>query len=282
MKIKKQLMSSNRYNIKSPYKMNPVGLTIHNTANDASARSEIAYMVRNNNQTSYHLAVDDKEAIQAIPFNRNAWHAGDGGKGAGNRRYIGLEICYSKSGGAKFDKAEENAANVAAQILKQHGWTTRQMKRHKDHSGKNCPHRTMAKGWDRFVKMVDAQMNNTSVAPKDYLQLGDRGKEVKKLQEKIAKLGGSKMAIDGIFGKETFEKVRTIQKRGNLEVDGIFGKDTIIELEKRLEAIEGKKEKDLTRVFVEGKQEGVYSVDANVIDAVKRNIDKKNIIIDKK
>lgn len=48
-------------------------------ANDAPAVNEIECMINNNNQVSYHVAVDDKEIIQAIPFNRNAWHCGEGG-----------------------------------------------------------------------------------------------------------------------------------------------------------------------------------------------------------
>ncbi len=65
-----------KFRIKAPYAMSPGWLTIHNTANTASARNEISYMNRNNNMTSYHAAIDDKEVVQAIPFNRNAWHAG--------------------------------------------------------------------------------------------------------------------------------------------------------------------------------------------------------------
>ena len=88
--------------------MTPIGICIHNTANDASAANEISYMISNNNEVSFHIAVDDKEAIQGIPFNRNAWHAGDGGSGTGNRKYIAIEICYSKSGGTRFTNAEKN------------------------------------------------------------------------------------------------------------------------------------------------------------------------------
>lgn len=213
MKISKQLINSSRYSIKSPYEMNPIGLTIHNTANDASAKNEIAYMVRNNNQVSYHIAVDDKEAIQAIPFNRNAWHAGDSGSGEGNRKHIGLEICYSKSGGPKFDKAEKNAANVAAQILKQFGWTTKQLKRHKDHSGKNCPHRTMAKGWDRFIKMVDKEMKPTTVSKEvNNLRYGSRGEAVNKLQANLKALGYN-VTVGGAYGKETQKAVEVFQSR---------------------------------------------------------------------
>ena len=61
--------------------MNPTRIVVHNTANDASARNEIEFMQSNNKQTSFHYAVDDKEVIQGIPLDRNAWHAGDGRNG---------------------------------------------------------------------------------------------------------------------------------------------------------------------------------------------------------
>lgn len=138
----KLLIDESKYSVKCPYSMIPEGIAIHNTANDASARNEVAYMGRNNNQVSFHIAVDDKEAIQAIEFDRNAWHAGDGGTGTGNRKYIAVEICYSKSGGNKFLAAERNAAKVVADLLKLYGWGTEKIKAHRDFSGKNCPHRT--------------------------------------------------------------------------------------------------------------------------------------------
>ena len=40
---------SSKYSIKSPYSMTPQYITIHNTANDASARNEVSYMNSNNN-----------------------------------------------------------------------------------------------------------------------------------------------------------------------------------------------------------------------------------------
>ena len=48
------------------------------------------------------------KAVQGIPLERNAWHCGDGG-GNGNRKSIGVEICYSLSGGDRYYKAEDNA-----------------------------------------------------------------------------------------------------------------------------------------------------------------------------
>lgn len=157
--FKQNMVSSSKYSIKCPYSMTPQYITIHNTSNNASAENEIKYMISNNNQTSYHVAVDDKYVIQAIPFNRNAWHAGDGASGTGNRKSIGIEICYSTGNVETFKKAEANCAKYVATLLKQYGWTTSRVKRHKDWSGKNCPHKTMELGWDRFVKMIQTELD---------------------------------------------------------------------------------------------------------------------------
>jgi len=138
--------------------MNPEFIVVHNTYNDASARSEVAYMINNNNQTSYHYAIDDKEIIQAIPENRNAWHAGDG-NGSGNRKGIGIEICYSKSGGSKFIAAEKLAAKFIAFKLNEKGWGIDKVKKHQDFSGKYCPHRTLDMGWQRFLNMVKDELD---------------------------------------------------------------------------------------------------------------------------
>ena len=159
------LCPSSKWSIKCPYSMTPKYVVIHNTANDASAMNEISYMNTNNNQVSYHYAVDDTRAVQGIPLNRNAWHAGDGAYGQGNRYGIAIEICYSLSGGSRFTKAEENAAELAAKLLRQYGWGIDRLKKHQDFSGKYCPHRTLDMGWTRFVNMVSAKLNGTSPSP---------------------------------------------------------------------------------------------------------------------
>jgi len=159
--IKKVTMPADKVPIKCPYTMTPTRIVIHNTANDASALNEIKYMQSNNNQVSFHYAVDDKMAVQGIELWRNAWHAGDGGseKSLGNRQGIAIEICYSKSGGERFIKAEQNAAELAAQLLIDFGWGLDKITKHQDYSGKYCPHRTLDMGWDRFVKMVEEKRN---------------------------------------------------------------------------------------------------------------------------
>ena len=159
MKIVKNLVSSNKYNIKCPYTMTPTRIVVHNTANDASARNEIAYMISNNQEVSFHYAVDDKEVVQGIPENRNAWHCGDGEYGKGNREGVAIEICYSKSGGDRFIQAEKNAVDLIVSILKKYNWGVDKVTKHQDYNGKYCPHRTLDAGWDRFIKMIEAKMN---------------------------------------------------------------------------------------------------------------------------
>lgn len=165
VKIIQQLVSPSKYSIKCPYEMIPEGITVHNTANDASALNEINYMINNNYEISYHYAVDDIQAVQGLPLNRNGWHASDGANGMGNRKTIAIEICYSKSGGARFDKAEKNAAELIAMLLQERGWGIDRVKRHYDYAPnkKYCPHRTMDRGWDRFLNMVRSKMGGSEI-----------------------------------------------------------------------------------------------------------------------
>ena len=158
MNIVKKIVPESKYNIKCPYTMKPTRIVVHNTANDASARNEISYMTNNNYETSFHYAVDDKEIVQGIEENRNAWHSGDG-NGKGNREGIGIEICYSKSGGDRFIKAEQNAVELIVDILKRYNWGIDKVTKHQDYSNKYCPHRTLDMGWNRFIKMIEDKLN---------------------------------------------------------------------------------------------------------------------------
>lgn len=158
LNIVRMLCPTSKYYLKCPNQMSPMGITIHNTASDASAKNEISYMISNSKSTSYHFAVDDIEAVQGLPLDRNGWHAGDG-NGRGNRRTIGIEICYSKSGGDRFHKAEDNAAYLVAYLLKERGWGIDRVYKHQDWSGKYCPHRTLDEGWERWLNKVKFILN---------------------------------------------------------------------------------------------------------------------------
>lgn len=84
------------------------------------------------------------------------------GRGKGNMEGISIEICYSKSGGDRFIKAEQNAAKLIAQLLKERGWGIDRVTKHQDYANKYCPHRTLDMGWQRFLNMVQTEMNGTT------------------------------------------------------------------------------------------------------------------------
>lgn len=165
--ITKNLVSEDKYSIKCPYAMEPVGITVHNTANSASADAEVSYMISNNNEVSYHFAVDENHAVQGLPLNRNAWHCGDG-NGKGNRKTIAIEICRSTSEDESlFDRAEENAAELIAALCKEYGWTTDDIYTHQHWNGKYCPHKTLDRGWERFLDMVREKLGEDVGEPDD-------------------------------------------------------------------------------------------------------------------
>ena len=176
--FKRDMVASSKYSIKCPYSMKPKYITIHNTSNSAPAQNEISYMKNNNNSTSYHVCVDEKYVIQAIPFNRNAWHAGDGANGTGNRYSIGIEIARSTGDINLFKQAEQNCAMYVAQLLKNYGWGIDRVKRHKDWSGKQCPHRTMELGWTRFLNMIQKELDklNGKTTTTSSFKVGDKVK----------------------------------------------------------------------------------------------------------
>lgn len=160
--VRDHIPLSTPHNRRPGLAMSATTITIHNTANPSStARNERNWLTNPSNSAtaSYHIVVDQKEAIECIPLNEVAWHAGDGsGAGSGNRTSIGIEICESGDYGATLD----NAAQLAAAMLKERGWGTDRLRRHYDWSGKNCPRLMNADGswggWDDFVERVGRVM----------------------------------------------------------------------------------------------------------------------------
>ena len=162
--IKQNLLSQSKYDLKVPVEScekDMKYIVVHNTANDASAANEVAYMIRNDSSTSFNAAVDDKEIVVGIPLSRGAFAAG---QRDGNAHGIHIEICYSLSGGTRFDKAEKNAAEYIAKLLTERKWDISHVKKHQDFDGKYCPHRTLDKGWQRFLNMVKSYMAESTPA----------------------------------------------------------------------------------------------------------------------
>lgn len=150
-------------------RITPQSITIHSTANpNSTAINERNWLVNpsNTRTASWHIAVDDRQAVEAIPLNEVAYHAGDA---TGNRTSIGIEICES----GDRQKTLRNAIQLTAALLKERNWGINRLKRHFDWSGKHCPRILMANnwaGWKNFLQEVGKELK----PPKPLPQIQDR------------------------------------------------------------------------------------------------------------
>lgn len=132
--------------------MTPIYITIHSTGNPKStAQNERDYLTNpsNTNETGYHYVVDEKQIIECIPPNEVAWHAGDG-RGNGNMKSIGIEICES----GNREKTLENALWLVRHLRAT--YKIQKVVRHYDWSKKICPRIMHNQGswktWEAFHK----------------------------------------------------------------------------------------------------------------------------------
>lgn len=173
---KLQIVSQSKWGVKCPYALNAKKITIHNTDNSASAQNEADYHNGNSAEVSYHIAVDESQAIQVLPLNRNGWASGDGGNGYGNRNTIHIEICrnydrvrnstnLSATQQNQYSKAEGNGIKVAAAIMVKEGIPANadNVKRHYDWSGKWCPSKILNENrWNTVRALIVAEAQRLS------------------------------------------------------------------------------------------------------------------------
>lgn len=172
MQITNVICPESKYSTKCPDITEKDGICIHNTYNDASAMSEVSYMLGRPEKVSFHAAVDNYRIVIGLPFERSCYAAGDGRYGKGNAHKINIEICYSRSGGEQFEEAEKLAAEYTAYLLKQYGWGIDKVKKHQDFANKYCPHRTLNMGWQRFLDMVSSYLEDKPVTENKNIESG--------------------------------------------------------------------------------------------------------------
>lgn len=161
IEIKKKLISMN---YSKGVIIKPKYIVIHNTSNaskGANAEAHYKYWSTNSNaNSSAHFVVDDHSIIQLLELNQRAWHVGDnkGYSDITNSTSIGIEICENSDG--DYNKAEENAKDLVAHLLKTLGMSIDCVKMHKDASGKYCPHIILDRGtWGNFIQGVKDRLN---------------------------------------------------------------------------------------------------------------------------
>ena len=177
MQITNVICPESKYPTKCPDITEKNGICIHNTANDASAMSEISYMLGRPEKVSFHVAVDNYRVVTGLPFERSCYAAGDGRYGKGNAHKINIEICYSKSGGEQFEEAEDLCASYVAMLLKQYNWGIDRVYKHQDFANKYCPHRTLDMGWERFLNKIREHLEIQTIPVEQIEDEGSGGDE---------------------------------------------------------------------------------------------------------
>lgn len=167
--IRAWIVPKTRPTIRSGIKLDAVRyLTVHETDNrdeGADATMHAKLLATNPNWTwaSWHVQVDDDEAIQSIPWDEVAFHAGDG-DGPGNRTSLSIEQCVNDDG--NWWATRRLSASVCVYLLANHDLGLDRMVQHNhwllseqywatQGKHKNCPQRTRGRGeWDSFVELV--------------------------------------------------------------------------------------------------------------------------------
>ena len=78
---------------------------------------------------------------------------------------ISIEICRSTSADESlYNRAEENAIEYIAKLLKERGWGVDRVYKHQDWNGKYCPHKILERGeWDKFKSKIQNKLDGTTI-----------------------------------------------------------------------------------------------------------------------
>ena len=169
------LIGKDLYPYKCPYLINLKDIVIHNAATPNGTAKALNRALHNSKEyKSWHFSVDDKDIIQSLPLNRNAFATGDGAYGLGNRTGIHIEIAKDNDNDSQdeWKKARDNGARLAAELLYKYGLSIDCLKKHQDYkmtSGnyKYCPHKILDEGWDNFKSLVSQYLDELSNPKKD-------------------------------------------------------------------------------------------------------------------
>lgn len=124
-----------------------------------------------------------------------------------------------------------------------------------------CPGDWLFSRMGDLAEQVTKQLQGAKPTPtptptRDYLQKGDSGSAVKKMQKMLIACGYScgSAGADGQFGDDTLKALKLFQKKYKLATDGLYGPQT----QAKLKTVYKKKNKKIYYV-----QAGAYKVKAN-------------------
>lgn len=132
-----------------------LSVTVHETGNtdpgaDAQRHADLQ-STGNVRQASWHVQVDDTEAIRSYPDSAQCWH---GGSREANEDSLAVEICVNSDG--DYDAAFKRAAGVVRDWRIKHNLSRAEVKQHFDWTGKNCPAKMrLNERWEEFLNLTE-------------------------------------------------------------------------------------------------------------------------------
>lgn len=123
--------------------MKPLGITIHNTGNELSARENYRKLRKTGNLNLCHFLVDEKEVIKTLSEKKTAYHTGKGFD-LGNMNTIAIEICRSLDDECVYMQAEMKAVELVKELMAKYGIPKEKIYFHRDFDNTAyCPHRLL-------------------------------------------------------------------------------------------------------------------------------------------
>lgn len=154
MDMKTQYMTRNDC-YKQGRKLTPRGIMVHSTASPGVMAGQwYDRWNRAGVKKCVHAFVDNREAVQCLPWDMRGWHAG----GAANNTHIGFEICEDKGWGeAYFLASWKRAVELAAHLCGLYGLTERQIISHREGHARGIAsnHGDPDHWWGRFGRTMD-------------------------------------------------------------------------------------------------------------------------------
>ena len=216
-------------------------ITIHHMAANISIEACGSWFAQSNAKASanYGIGSDGRIALYVNECDRS-WASSSK---ANDEQAITIEV--ANCGGSP-DWKISNAAytaliNLCVDICKRNnikaleytGDKNGNLTRHNMFASTTCPGPYLQGKFSEIAAEVNNRLN-AQVAPQaNILTVGNQGAEVKKLQEKLLKLGYDlgKWGADGDFGSSTQKAVKKFQKDHGLKQDGIVGAQTLAEID---------------------------------------------------
>ena len=238
--VKKEYINNNRPGTS----LQPTGIVIHDTDDPGGTAQNNRDYFNNyaSAQASAHYFVDWNQAIQAIPENEVAWHAGP----TANSKYLGVEMCVPYgTDQAKFNEVYQNTVELVASICKRYGWNSNNIHSHKwvsetygetDHTDPIGYLNEYGKTWDQLLSDIQKAIDGTS-SGNNPTQPGASG-DIADLQTILNNNGYGHLTVDNQAGAATIaacpllksgssgDVVKWVQKKLGVSADGIFGNAT--------------------------------------------------------